>query len=252
MRVRAFVFFLAMLSTGIASAQTVIDTKEFLAKSALVVRATASSVDPYAYDSASKLAYTYVMFKIDEILLGNYSEESLEFWLPGGILPNGHLSDFSTVPQVVQNDTYLLFIKNGKYDMSPFVGDTLGVFREESISGETVYVDPDGHLLEKVDNIGLHVGQRVAESNMVRMTRTLGWDMESVNIENLPEDSAKRATISKSAVLIKLKSHISEMKSAGKLISNATISKIPDVSSLMKFSPDPKNETAADSSATAE
>src|SRR5215475_12409541 len=72
--------------------------EEMIQNSALVCRATAIAVDPNAFDVATQSPFTRVLFQIEETLVGDWTEPTLEFYLRGGLRPNGHLQVWEGLP----------------------------------------------------------------------------------------------------------------------------------------------------------
>jgi hypothetical protein len=148
---------------------------QMIDESALVARVQAAVVDPNAYDSSTRRAYTRVVFQVREALSGTSPAPTLEFYLRGGITPSGKIQDWVGLPKFVKGENYLVFIKGGPYHVTPFTNFANGVYREVTVGGRTVFVSDAGRGVVGLDGSGVLVGQTVAESSNELLAKAMGW-----------------------------------------------------------------------------
>jgi hypothetical protein len=80
----------------------------------------------------------------------------------GGPLPNGRLVVAAELPVFVLGKEYIVFLRNGSWNVSPVVGDL--ALRVESLAGAEVLVNSDGQAVTKVGEGGVEIGPTVFEA----------------------------------------------------------------------------------------
>lgn len=129
-----------------ADSHVPIKLADMIEASGLVLRVEATSIDEAAYDFATKEAFTKVGLTVLEVLSGETSDKTISLMLRGGLLPDGNHQVWSVVPELVVGETYIVFLRDGDYVITPFV--TADVYREKRVDGQDVLVDQDGLLVD--------------------------------------------------------------------------------------------------------
>ncbi len=151
----------------VAAGATVVPKLEFgqlLEGSALVFRGTVMSVNPNDYDSSNEIERTSVVFRILDIFDGDYRENTIEFHITGGYMPDGRTGEVVGSPPFETGGTYVVFIRDGAWHYTPVTNWMHSSFREKTIRGRTVLVSADGRGVISVDRSGFHLGPKVATS----------------------------------------------------------------------------------------
>jgi hypothetical protein len=103
---------------------------------------------------------------IQEELLGTLGAQTFTLTLPGGPLPDGTEVTIVGAPDLVVGETYLLFLRNVPWTLTPVANWHHSAFREITLHGDQYFVDVDGRSVVDVDHEqafilgGLLVGAR--------------------------------------------------------------------------------------------
>lgn len=161
--------------SGHADARTSksISTKQLIESSFLICRARVTSADPFAYDTATNEALTHLVFDVRDVMEGAYAGKPLDFFVRGGVRPDGLLEDWGPICKFTEGETYLLFLVAGAYTIAPFAHSVLGALREAKVGSRTLLVTSEGVGIHEVDEFGVRLGGKVADSEDVRLLRKI-------------------------------------------------------------------------------
>jgi hypothetical protein len=164
----------------------------------LVLRVRADTVDPTAFDPTTREAFTRVVFSVSETVAGDWPASTIEFFVRNGLTPEGRLRVVHHMPFFIQGKRYLIFLRAGRYKLSPFVNDNESVFREEDIDTRQVYVNQAGKILRSFTERGFEIGGTVSTPDHILFTQSLGWSFTtSARSENrgAPSDGVVRTEL---------------------------------------------------------
>jgi hypothetical protein len=155
-----------------------------LARVELIVRATATEVDPVGYYDPSGIPCTVVRMNVVEVIKGGALTSTLEFCALGGIEPDGRVSLPIGAPSFNEGETYLLFLKPSAWTISPVVNWTLGVLREVQDGDREILVSADGSSVTDIDEDGIQVGKQVDKPEQIRLLRAHDIPMDVVEFDD--------------------------------------------------------------------
>lgn len=177
-RVLGIMATLLLLTAPQTMATTVPQMKfdELVDKTALAFIGTVVESDPTQFDEERNEPVTKVTFLVDEVLKGTPSDDELTFFIPGGMYPDGSYLEYEGSPVFVEDNTYLVFVRDGPWHITPITNWQHSTFRQADVAEQTeeaegakkralkkrVWVDQTGRAVTKVDETGFHVGPRVS------------------------------------------------------------------------------------------
>jgi hypothetical protein len=98
---------------------------------------------------------------VEETLMGDPTARQLTFELPEGMLPDGTFLRIAGSPVPAIGETYLMFVKNGEWRISPFTAFEQGLLRRVQISGKRYFVAKSGKPITAVSNDGFLFGEPI-------------------------------------------------------------------------------------------
>lgn len=135
---------------------------ELVDKTALIFIGTVLESDPSQFDEKRNEPVTKVTFLIDETLKGTYSDSQLTLFIPGGVYADGSILEYENSPVYVEGNTYLVFVRDGPWYVTPITNWLHSTFREEEVADRRVWVNQFGQAVTAVDDSGFSVGPRVS------------------------------------------------------------------------------------------
>jgi len=123
-------------------------------------------LDEYAWEEDTGNPQTEVMFSVNEVIDGDYAEDTIKFTLPYGYLEDDSYFEIVGSPHFLEGEEYLLFVRDGDWYLTPITNWYWSVFRNETIDGTEYWVTQDGLLLESFDSNGAKIGPKVADSEI--------------------------------------------------------------------------------------
>jgi hypothetical protein len=158
--------------------------EELLAASPLIVRATATDVDPLGHEDSEGTPCTVVQLKVLETLKGNPGGTELSFCNSGGITAEGVVSMPIGLPAFTEGSTYLLFLQPKGWMFTPVVNWSAGMFREVRHENRAVYVSSSGESVVDLLAEGFDLGITVDESEQLRLLKRHGVMMEQMKLDS--------------------------------------------------------------------
>jgi hypothetical protein len=158
--------------------------EELLASSPLIVRATATDVDPLGHEDSEGTPCTVVELKVLETLKGKAESSVLSFCNSGGITTEGVVSMPIGLPSFTEGSTYLLFLQPKGWMLTPVVNWSAGLYREVRHDNRTVYVSANGESVLDVGAEGFEFGLIVDESEQLRLLKRHGAMIEQVKFDH--------------------------------------------------------------------
>lgn len=128
---------------------------------ALAFVGTVIESDPTHFDEQRNEPATKVTFLIDEVLKGTPSGPEVAFVIPGGEYPNGEILEYENSPVFLENETYVIFVRDGPWTITPITNWWHSAFRSAEVDGKQVLVNQFGQAVTKIDDEGFSVGPRV-------------------------------------------------------------------------------------------
>lgn len=183
-------------------------TEELVAKSALVGVFTAEVVDPHAYDRATKQARTRLVFRVNTLLEGEWESEMVEFFVPGGVHPDGSEEVWTDLPEFNQGERYLLFIRDGKWRTTPIVAGNQGAYRIAKVGVREVLVNNDGFVVSHLSEQGFRLEPRRVAMSERSLRRIRSGRMDATAVAELKFDSIAREDAEQELVLSELRRQI--------------------------------------------
>jgi hypothetical protein len=116
---------------------------QMLAQTAAIFRGTLKRVH-LTYDLCGGPRTVYV-FEDSSSLAGLAVEPNVTLKVLGGQTPAGTWVSVSELPQLALDSEYVVFLRNTDWTYSPIVSNL--VFRQETVGGRQVLVEPEGHLV---------------------------------------------------------------------------------------------------------
>lgn len=164
---------LAVMAVGILfDAATVQATKvpklsmeQLMARSGLVFVGRVVEVDPNA---GEKEPLTRVTFAPMKVLKGAAQNEKITFYIPGGAFPDGTFMRVLGSPVFIPEETYLVFVRAGKWHLTPVTNWYHSVFWEVSIGGKRYLASLNGRAVVGVDDSGFKLGPIIARPPFMR------------------------------------------------------------------------------------
>lgn len=151
--------------------------KELMAKTAAVIvgRVTAIDARPKSLH-ASGMPLTKVTFAVEEVVAGTLATKSISFEIPGGYCPKtGRLLEVSGLPQFEPDQSYVLFLRGGTWEYSPFTNWAGAVLKKTNIAGRPYLIDQRGQGVSHIDADGIRVAGEVEDGPSGRyQERVLG------------------------------------------------------------------------------
>jgi len=129
--------------------------------SGLVFIGEALSVDTQAGEGRE--VRTRVQFEVSEVLLGASPGDEFALELPGGTLPSGEFLAIAGAPAFSPDETYLVFVRNGSWSLTPITQWQHGVYRQVEVDGERYFVNASGRCIERVGDEGIVPGPVLTE-----------------------------------------------------------------------------------------
>lgn len=163
--------------------------KSLAEDSAAIVRARVTAMDARAFDARLNAPFTKVLLEVLEVISGEVQDKRIEMHLRGGLHPDGNLEWFHEVPMLTEGNTYVLFLRGGEWDATPFADMRAGALRESVADGKPVLVDADGKAMTEFDDERINFGKKVVASEFVEYTTKLGWSFQDASSEGLETDS---------------------------------------------------------------
>jgi hypothetical protein len=134
------------------------DLQSAMRQTAAVVEGVVTDIH-YDY-SEQEGPWTRVFMSSVRVLLGS-APSTVEISQFGGPLPNGRLMVAAELPVFVLGKTYIVFLRNNTWNVSPVVGDL--ALRVETVAGSEVLVNSDGQPVTKLGAGGVEVGAALFE-----------------------------------------------------------------------------------------
>lgn len=147
-----------------------------LDKSALVFRGSVLQVDRQFFDSVTNTPFTKVVFAVNEVIGGEWSDPTIEFMVPGGIYPDGSFLEHVGSPQFLEGKKYLVFIRAGKWHITPVTNWWHSVFTEVEVDGKTVLMSQSGRVVTELNAKGFVLGKKIASPAMDEVMRAIRGD----------------------------------------------------------------------------
>jgi hypothetical protein len=124
------------------------------------VEQTAAVIEGLVFDiqydySEEAGPWTRVFLSNVRVLFGD-APSTVEIRHFGGPLPSGRLMVAAELPVFVRGKEYIVFLRNGEWNVSPVVGDL--ALRVEPWGGAEVLVNSDGQAVTRVGGGGVEVG----------------------------------------------------------------------------------------------
>lgn len=116
---------------------------QMLAQTATIFRGKLKEIH-FTYDLCGGPRTQYV-FGDSSSLVGVAVGPNVTLKVLGGQTPEGTWVSVSELPQLALDSEYVVFLRNTDWTYSPIVSNL--VFRQETVDGRQVLVDPDGHLV---------------------------------------------------------------------------------------------------------
>ena len=116
---------------------------QMLAQTATIFRGKLKEIH-FTYDPCGGPRTQYV-FGDASPLAGATIGPSVTLKVLGGQTPTGTWVSVSELPQLALDSEYVVFLRNTDWTYSPIVSNL--IFRQETVGGRQVLVDPDGHLV---------------------------------------------------------------------------------------------------------
>lgn len=185
---------------------------ENLDDTALVVRARVLDVDPAAYDFDTREALTHVSLDILETLFGDASKRRVEFFVRGGLKPDGGYRRYSGVPRFTVGSTYLIMLRHGSWHLAPVTNLEHGVFREEDRDGRQVFVNQQGKAVKGLfEGLVTVTDHRVGQPEL-RPQEARGDALRETNksVDDAAEKAALAEATERRAFIAELKKQIAE------------------------------------------
>ena len=180
------ILFATSISTqgALRKATAVVDLQSAIAQTAAVVEGTVTDIR-HEYSDAEG-PWTHVTLSGVKSHFGN-APATVEIRHFGGPLPNGRQLVVAELPVFVQGKSYLVFLRNTEWNLSPVLGDL--ALRREMIGETEVLVNSDGLAITGVGPSGVEVGPALFEGPKGDGSKSKALDRSSLaSFERRPLD----------------------------------------------------------------
>lgn len=155
--------FAVVLAPAHATYVPKMDTKSLVSGTALVLEGTVSEVDTAAGDENGPK--TRVTFTVDEVVFGDYAGSKMTFELPVGELPDGTFMMISNSPFFDEGQSYLLFVRDGDWNLTPVTNWNHSYFRKVEQGNVPYFVSETGRGVSQIGETGIDLAEKIAAPN---------------------------------------------------------------------------------------